>query len=109
MFEGIEMSYSPDGWDGLMSRAERMKRYDIISSIIKARDEAEQQAEEAEHTLLEEMLRRAITLAREEMRRRVKCPICGRKTVVLKETRETSSIGLDVFECEKCGLIFYIP
>jgi transcription elongation factor Elf1 len=55
-----------------------------------------------------ETMKQLLELARENLRRKVKCPICGRKTV-FKETRETSSIGLDVFECEKCGLIFYIP
>jgi len=37
------MYYERDGFDELMERAIRMKRYDILKEIIKARDDAEKQ------------------------------------------------------------------
>jgi transcription elongation factor Elf1 len=53
-------------------------------------------------------LREAIDNARNELRKKVKCPLCGRKTAILTEEREANNIG-DEFMCKRCGLIFYIP
>jgi transcription elongation factor Elf1 len=52
-----------------------------------------------------EGMRELLKSAREVLRKKVKCPLCGKKSVVLVESREE----FDVFSCNKCGLYFYIP
>jgi hypothetical protein len=43
----FEVSYGRDGFDELMLRAERMRRFDLIEKVAEARDEADRHYFEA--------------------------------------------------------------
>jgi len=46
----FNVSYGRDGFDELMLRAERMRRFDLIEKVAEARDEADRQFFEALRT-----------------------------------------------------------
>jgi transcription elongation factor Elf1 len=64
----------------------------------------------------DESMAKIIEMATEEFRKHLKCPICGKKDIMLVDEMENLNIdaakrwkACDQYECRSCGLVFIIP